>query len=552
MTTVRPRDSYSVHQVASSTSVTTAADALHDEEVERTRAFLRSGWAVAVGIIGAVLILPGDRRLATGILALVMIGVASSALIYHRLRDPTKLDQRQLTALAFLCVTAGQLGVMFVGLFSAAPLIVVLGLYFFCRTENTLAAYSLYGFAAGAHLIESIFIISGVAHDPGFYPLRSHTSVPGAIAGQFGFQLSYAIGFVMARLGRRASLESIEALTEATRLAAQREEQVNELRQDLDRALQIGGPGRFTGHVVGNWELGSVLGRGAMGEVYEAVHTTTKAEGAVKLLRRELLGERDYVERFLREVRAASALDSPNVVRVLDASTPEDPIPFLAMERLRGKSLGDLLRGSAGVARPRLAELVEQTSGVLEKARVAHIVHRDIKPHNLFLTEDGTWKVLDFGVATLGDNSGTLTGGGVIGTPTYMAPEQAKGDQVDPRADVYALGAVIYRCLTGRVPFGGRDTASVLYAVVHQMPPRPSALAQVGAAQEAVLAIALAKSRELRFQTAIELADAWTAAEAGSLTPALRDRAKALLRGKPWAEPIEGDTKQIPKTPARA
>ena len=347
---------------------------------------------------------------------------------------------------------------------------------------------------------------------------------------------------MLARTGRRASLSSIEALQEATRLAAQREEQVNELRQDLDRALKIGGPGRFTGHVVGVWELGNVLGRGAMGEVYEAVHVTTRETAAVKLLRRELLGTRDYVERFLREVRAASALDSPNVVRVLDASTPEDPIPFLAMERLRGRSLGEILRASGTLAGDRTVELVTQVAAVLERARAAGIVHRDIKPHNLFLTDDGVWKVLDFGVAHV-ETSNTLTrAGGVVGTPAYMAPEQAKGESIDHRVDVYALAAVIYRCVTGRVAFSARDTPSLLYTVVHHMPIRPGAIAPVSSQIDAFLAIGLAKSRDARFQTAAELADAYAAAERGALADPLRQRARALPS---WHEPESAPTQEI-------
>jgi len=114
-----------------------------------------------------------------------------------------------------------------------------------------------------------------------------------------------------------------------------------------------------------------------MGEVYEGTHTTTGDLSAVKLLRRELLGARDYVERFLREVRAASTLETPHVVRVLEASTPEDPIPFLAMERLRGESLGDLLRKKETLPRARLGALVREIATVLDAAKDAGLVHRD-------------------------------------------------------------------------------------------------------------------------------------------------------------------------------
>ncbi|MEO7734655.1 MAG: serine/threonine-protein kinase, partial [Kofleriaceae bacterium] len=162
------------------------------------------------------------------------------------------------------------------------------------------------------------------------------------------------------------------------------------------------------------------------------------------------------------------------------------------------------------------------------------VVHRDLKPHNLFLTSAGTWKVLDFGVALLGESSGTLTRGAAIGTPAYMAPEQAKGELVDHRADLYALGAVIYRCLTGRVPFVARDTPALLYAVVHIMPLRPSAFGPISADVDAFLQIALAKARDARFQTGAELADALVAAEHGALPEPLLRRARKLQR---WTEP---------------
>jgi serine/threonine-protein kinase len=333
-------------------------------------------------------------------------------------------------------------------------------------------------------------------------------------------------------------VKSIAQLQRATRLAAQREIQVAELRRDLDRALEIGGPGRYSGVVVGHWELGNVLGRGAMGEVYESKHTTTNGDAAVKLLRRELLADPHHVERFLREVRVASAIDSPHVVKVLEASTPVDAVPFLAMERLRGQTLSKLLVKGRALADAPLGRLVEQVGGVLELARAAGIVHRDIKPQNLFLTFDDVWKVLDFGVALLADSSGTLTRGHAIGTPAYMSPEQAKGDPVDHRADVYGLAAVLYRCITGRAPYAGRDTPALLYAVVHEMPLRPRSIAQVTPALEQFLALALAKSPEARFQSARELAAAFvTATTFGELPGELGRRADQLVRIQPWREP---------------
>jgi len=536
---------------ASRTTLTTASDALRNEEVERTRTFLRIGWVVAVGVVALTLLVPGNRQIATALLSILAVAVLGSIWLDTQLRDAARFDPAKMTALAFACVVCGQLGVLYVGAFSAAPVLTALGLYFFCRTESFAVAGLMYAITAVSHGVAATLIITGVIEDPGFYRLRPQVSVAAEIAGQLILQSGYVLAFLMARLGRRASLVAIEELQEATRLAAQRDEQVQELRQDLDRALKIGGPGRFTGHTIGAWELGNVLGRGAMGEVYEGTHTTTGDLSAVKLLRRELLGARDYVERFLREVRAASTLETPHVVRVLEASTPEDPIPFLAMERLRGESLGDLLRKKETLPRARLGALVREIATVLDAAKDAGLVHRDLKPQNLWLSEgdghDGPWKVLDFGVAHLGESSGTLTQGGVVGTPAYMAPEQARGTAIDHRADVYGLAAVIYRCVTGRVPFSSRDMPSLLYMVVHQMPPRPGAIAAVSPQIEAVLAIGMAKSRDARFATAGELAAAFDAADRGELPDALRQRARAILRQHPWLEPspTAADTQQL-------
>ena len=515
-----------------------AADALHADEIGRTRALLRIGWVVALGVAVALLITPGDRRIAIALGATLAVAVIGSVSLHARLRDPSRYDPRHMNALAVVCVTCSQLGILYVGAFSAAPVMVAVGLYVFCRTERTAAAIVIYAIAAGSHAIEAGLVIAGVIEDPGFYPVGPQAAVQAQIAGQLIMQFAYALCFWLARITRRAAVRSIEQLQRATRLAAQRDVQLAELRRDLDRALEVGVPGRFTGHVFGSWQLGNVLGRGAMGEIYEARHTTTGAEAAVKLLRRERLADPRHVERFLREVRVASSIESPHVVRVLEAASAVDSLPFLAMERLRGVTLGDRLREGARMPPDELVQLVAQVGSVLELARAAGIVHRDLKPHNLFCTEAGTWKVLDFGIAVLAEHSGTLTRGGVIGTPAYMAPEQAKGEAVDHRADVYAFSAVLYRCLTGRVPFAARDTPSLLYAVVHQMPLRPSALAPVSPAVERVLLLGLAKSRAARFATAGELASAFVLALSEDRLPDdLAARARALARDHTWMEP---------------
>jgi len=527
---------------AVATTLTSAADALRDEEVDRTRTFLRLSWLVAAGTAIAVLVVPGDSRIAAALLAGLAVVVTGSAWVYHGLGTAMRYRVRSLHALAFAAIGCGQLGTLYVGAFSAAPVIVALGVLLFCRTEHRPSAIAVYLLAAGSHAVLAALVIASVIDDPGFYPVRRDCSIEAQIAGQVILQQAYGICFFLARMTRKSSLRAIEHLQRATRLAAQRDAQVAELRSDLDRALKIGGPGRFTGHVLGHWELGAVLGRGAMGEVYEASHLTTGQTAAVKLLRRELLCDPRHIERFLREVRIAGSIDTPHVVKVLDASTPHDPLPFLAMERLHGRTLGELLRAGPFTGPP-LGKLVSEVSEALDHARDAGVVHRDLKPSNLFLTDDGIWKVLDFGVALLGENSGTLTRGAAIGTPAYMAPEQARGEAVDHRADLYALGAVIYRCLTGRVPFVARDTPALLYAVVHIMPVRPSAFGRTSQHIEAFLQVALAKPRDARFESGAELAMAFAAAEQRALPDLLLRRARKLVQQHPWTEPEIADHK---------
>jgi serine/threonine-protein kinase len=182
--------------------------------------------------------------------------------------------------------------------------------------------------------------------------------------------------------------------------------------------------------------------------------------------------------------------------------------------------------------------LVTQVGAGIDAASAAGIVHRDLKPQNLMLVTGEQWKILDFGVATLAEeNTGTLTQGGVVGTPNYMAPEQAQGRRVDGRADLYALAVVAYRCLTGRHAFDAHDTPSLLYAVVHQMPVRPGSLAELPEDVDRWFAIALAKSPDDRFDSGAALAEALAAAHAGTLSAELARRADALVRKQRWSVP---------------
>jgi serine/threonine-protein kinase len=265
---------------------------------------------------------------------------------------------------------------------------------------------------------------------------------------------------------------------------------------------------------------------------------TTGAEAAVKLLPLKRLASPEMVARFHREAEIARALSSPHVVRVLDVSPPEAELPYLVMERLHGDDLGHTLREERKLPLRAAVELVQQVAEGLEAARAAGIVHRDLKPSNLFRAGGGgdapVWKILDFSVSKLAGGGGTITNDQAIGTPGYMAPEQARGLDVDHRADVYGLAAVAYRVLTGHATFAGDDVPSLLYRVVHHMPRRPGELQPMPPEVELVLAIGLAKEPGERFPTARELAAALTAAARGELDAWSRSRARTLLADRPW------------------
>ena len=525
---VRPPD------LAGGSIIITPADALRDEEIERTRFFIRMGWMISVIVVATMPFVDAPRGLSIAFtIGLVLGGIISFG--YHQaFADPERYTARALAGLTVMSVINGHFGVLYFGTFSGAPLMCVVGIHFVARTEATRVAQVIIVSALASYATIATLIISGAIADPGVFASgRVYDRATLVIGTLFVFG-AYLLAYYTARTFRFASLASIDELQQTTRLASQREAVMEELRADLERALRAGGPGRHTDQIVGGYRLGVILGRGAMGEVYEALHAETEAPAAVKLLRREHLTDATLIARFLREARAAGALDSPHVVRVLAAASPEEPLPYLVMEKLHGRTLAELLRRDPRLPDSATLELCRQVARGLDAATASEIVHRDLKPQNLLRTEDGTWKILDFGVATLAGDTGTLTRGDLVGTPHYMAPEQAQGKRVDHRSDLYALAAVAYRCITGRHPSDAADTPALLYAIVHRMPVRPGVLAEVSADVDRWFALALAKSPGDRFATGALLVAALERAVAGQQDGSTRRRADALVTKLPW------------------
>ena len=444
---------------------------------------------------------------------------------------PRALGAAYSTIFAVFC------GIHFYGVFSPGAAIVPLGMYFFCTGQSGRASFAVYATCAALYGTMGGLIVSGLLPDRGIVradgvPLLERVVILLLIEGIF-----YAV-YAIARNTREATLYAIERHDVVVRSLAQRDALLHEARHDLVQAMRVGGVGRFSGEVVGPFRLGSVIGRGAMGEVYEAVRLDTKEEAAVKLIHPQLLVERDVVDRFLREAKVTSSLSAANVVRVLDASPHDAPIPYLAMERLRGEDLATHLRDNKRMGIRKLLVMLRHVCTGLDVAHAAGIVHRDLKPRNIFCARspagEEVWKILDFGVSKLDTGDATLTRGQLVGTPAYMAPEQARALPAGKRADIFALGVITYRALTGAPPFSGDTNVEILFRVSHAMPLRPSDLAKLPEAVDEVLAIALAKDPNDRFETAATLFTALDAATRGRIEPALSARARDVLAALPW------------------
>ncbi len=267
----------------------------------------------------------------------------------------------------------------------------------------------------------------------------------------------------------------------------------------------------------GRYRINGVLGRGGMGAVYDAQHTGTGQPVAIKTLLLDNAGDITAVRRFFQEARMTAGLQHPNTVRVFDFGQSDEGIFYLAMERLRGETLGDMqLRLDAEVRQMTQQEAGRIAIDVLRSLAEAHqagLVHRDLKPANIFLHDIGTGervvKVLDFGIAKSNDTHLTKTGTS-IGTPSYMSPEQVMSGIVDGRSDLYALGVILYGCVAGVLPFQADSSYSMMMKHVAEPAPDLNALHLPGISPEfaAVVHKALAKKPEDRFADAQAMREA--------------------------------------------
>ena len=269
----------------------------------------------------------------------------------------------------------------------------------------------------------------------------------------------------------------------------------------------------------GRYETLSKLGQGAMGRVYAATDPLIERLVAIKTIRADLLApdERaEFLERFRAEVRAAGRCAHPAIVAIHDFSDDGEN-PYIVMEYVKGETLHAALRGPDRAARlPRLVAAMLEVLDGLAAAHALGVIHRDIKPGNIMLTPRGRAKITDFGIARLGLSAMTVAGG-IIGTPGYMAPEQALGHEVDHRVDVFATAAVLYEILLGGAPFAGATMAETLLRLTASEPANLKGL--TGTATGAVLERGLAKNPDARFGSAAEFQAALRAVLAGGAAP---------------------------------
>ena len=256
------------------------------------------------------------------------------------------------------------------------------------------------------------------------------------------------------------------------------------------------------------YAVGELLGRGGMAEVYLATDRVLDRPVAVKILGSWLAGDGTFVERFRREALAAARISHPNLVAVFDAGSEGD-VHFIVMEHVAGETLTDVLRREGLIAPGRAAGIAASVGDALAVAHAARIVHRDVKPGNVMLTSEGRLKLMDLGIARGLDGEDITRTSAILGTAGYVSPEQAHGEPVDHRSDIYSLGCVLYELLTGRQPFEADNPVAVAYQHVHDAPTPPSALEpSVPQALEAVVLRAMEKDPAARYQSVEEMTTA--------------------------------------------
>jgi serine/threonine-protein kinase len=417
--------------------------------------------------------------------------------------------------LGLVCVVAALALVAAVGPLSPIVVILGLGIAFFGSGHDVRVSLPAFILVIVAFVITASLYIVGGLHDRSGW---STAGRPGQAAMATIVTAVLVAHVVIGRANDRARSAAQARLADAMRELQARKAQLEEERHE--RKLLLGWQdGRLTEALIGPWRVGEIVGQGAMGEVYAVRSEVDGRAAAMKVLRSP--EDAEIAPRFLREAEIALRVRGPNLVEVFETGRTPDGSAYILMELLVGRDLAAVLRDRTSMPLEEVAVLVDQAARGLEVLHQAGVIHRDLKPQNLFCVDETPprWKILDYGVSKLAD-SRTLTKDQIVGTPAYMAPEQAEGKDVDARADVFSLAAIAYRALTGQRPFSGRDTLQILYQVIHGAPLRPrDILPTIPESVETVLALGLAKKPGDRIASAAAFAEALRAAIQGKSPP---------------------------------
>ena len=431
--------------------------------------------------------------------------------------------------------------IYFLGVFSPAPLTLTLGISFFGLARDPFYAWIIPLSATLGYFLLALGIVLGIIPDMGMLATSVYDDT-GRIFMTVMVPLVLLCTLWCAQKSRQTLVGALEKAHSSAYQAEAREFQLHEVNQEINavRRYGAGKSGRFSGEMAGPFRLEAVVGRGAMGEVYLGYHRDSRVRVAVKILSETEGCDPSNLARFLREGDMLRAVKDSHVVQVYQVGRLDGPISshFIAMEYLEGEDLAAVLRQSGVMSVDEVTQCLDEITVGLSAVHRAGIVHRDLKPQNLFCTTFNgvkSWKLLDFGVSKFEGSQGTLTCNQLVGTPAFMSPEQARSIDVDMRSDVFSLGAIAYRALTGRTPFAAEELPGVLYKIVYEHAPVPSSyVVDIPKDIERVLAVALCKNPVNRFQSAEQFRDAWLEASKNNLRAGFRVRGDALMHLYGW------------------
>jgi serine/threonine-protein kinase len=459
-------------------------------------------------------------------LAIALVGIvgqASAALLHYLMIRRRDVQWPWVIIAVMTVVPAYSLGLGSAAMVPNTSLLFA-GTLFRTEKQTWRDRLQIVGPMIATHVLIATLVIAGVIPDLGNSPVLRDGASLAEIAGMQAFIVAIMLAAVGAGQVVDARYDALQREREViARQAAATEAQLASARAELDAVLAQERSGIFSGLRVGDYKLGRLLGRGGMGEVYEAA-TAAGARVALKLVRGDRVADARSLRLFGEEADVLGRVRSPYVARVLAAGDIADELPFLAMEFIDGPTLSDILRDRRRLAPDEVAAVVRDIARGLADVHASGVLHLDLKPQNV-IRADGRWKLVDFGVSRLAAGADRPW---IMGTPSYMAPEQAIGGAVDARSDLYSLTTIAYRALTGRAPFVGERPSQIARAAQSDRPPDPRALATLPDDVVAVLRIGLAARPEDRFASAHELEAAFAAALTGTLPPALRRRAARL------------------------